>query len=218
MIPYKFPLLTLVAALQLSEAFAAPILPPAPRPGSTEDRRDFAELLRRQSTRTPEQCARAATEVEVSLASFFGPPYGPLSTAETRRLSGFFERTRAEADAVIQRLKKESKRPRPYQADPRVVPCVRREVTGAYPSGHAALAVVFGRMLSELFPERRAAIERRALEIGDDRVLAGVHHPTDIAAGRRLGEELVAGLRAQAWFRAGLERAQIQSRNIEASH
>jgi acid phosphatase (class A) len=180
------------------------LLPPAPRRGSATDRADFARILALQGSRTPAEVARAAAVVDVNLGTLFGPPYGPLTADEVRRWAPLFEKIRIDTDFFVQETKKLGKRPRPYVADRRVQPAVKREWTHAFPSGHAAISLVFARFLSDLDPSRRAAFEARARQIGDDRVLAGVHHPSDIEAGRALGERVAARLRESPRFRREL--------------
>ena len=45
-------------------------------------------------------------------------------------------------------------------------------------------------LLSEWDPTREAQFRARADLIGHDRVMSGVHHPTDIVAGKKLGDEI----------------------------
>jgi acid phosphatase (class A) len=175
-------------------------LPGPPAPGSPADRADFGKLLTAQASRTSADCARAATEVSVSLGNFDGPPYGPLTAEEVRAWTPFFEKVRIDTEFFVQAVKRRWHRPRPYMADPRLVPCVRREKTDAYPSGHAANSEVFARVLTLIDPARQAAFAARARRIGDDRVLGGVHHPSDIAAGRALGDRIFTALEKSAAF------------------
>jgi acid phosphatase (class A) len=60
-------------------------------------------------------------------------------------------------------------------------------------------------VLAELAPDRRDALVRRGAQIGHDRVLAGVHYPSDVLAGLGLGEAIAQALLADAAFRASLE-------------
>ena len=52
------------------------------------------------------------------------------------------------------------------------------------------LGVVAGRLLADLIPTRQEGIRARADEIAELRVAAGVHFPTDVEAGSKLGEAL----------------------------
>ena len=62
-----------------------------------------------------------------------------------------------------------------------------KETSAAYPSGHATHGMVYAMILAEIAPEQRPALLQRGREIGWNRVIAGVHYPSDIAAGRVLG-------------------------------
>ena len=51
--------------------------------------------------------------------------------------------------------------------------------TPAYPSGHAFQAYYLGKILSKKFPERKDEIMKIAKRIGDIRIIAGLHYPSD---------------------------------------
>lgn len=182
---------------ELERGFALP-----PAPGSAAQAEDEAELRDRQAKRTAADCDRANREVYVSLAGLFGKPLGPLDADEIPPLEGFFAKIRNDADYYIQRLKKKFPRPRPFAYLSDLSPCVPREVTGAYPSGHATLSRLYALILSDLFPARKKAFFARADAVAADRVLAGVHHPTDIRAGKELGARIYRQLGRSAKFRA----------------
>ncbi|MFN7685626.1 MAG: phosphatase PAP2 family protein [Oligoflexia bacterium] len=65
-------------------------------------------------------------------------------------------------------------------------PCVPKEVTGAYPSGHAVLSKLFSLVLSDFFPGKKDQLEARAKQIGDHRILSGMHHRSDVEVGRSI--------------------------------
>lgn len=52
-------------------------------------------------------------------------------------------------------------------------------ITPAYPSGHAFQAYYLGKILSKKFPERKDEIMKIAMRIGDIRIIAGLHYPSD---------------------------------------
>ena len=180
------------------------LLPAPPQKGSLTDRRDYAEILGWQRLRTHAECAAAQREVEVSLAIFFGGDGGPLATAEVEKLNSFFWRLAGETNYVVQNTKKMWDRPRPYVADARVEPCVEKEKTKAYPSGHAAIARVFELTLHRLYPERTKAITKRARELSAHRVMVGMHHPTDVEAGELLGNKIFDRISTSKEFQGAL--------------
>lgn len=161
-------------------------LPPAPKEGSPEQKKDEEELRRLQKSRTTQDCERAKREVDVSIAAFFGPPDGDLDAATLTAVAAFFAQVRNDADFFILKLKKDLTRPRPYLYMKDIKPCVLKEKTAAYPSGHALLAKLYAAILSEIFPGQKEKFEKRAQQIREDRVLAGVHHSSDIEAGQKL--------------------------------
>ncbi len=163
---------------------------PSPAPGSIEQRADELNLLSLQEMRTKADCDRAATEVKVTLANFFGGPKGSLTNAQIEKLAPFFEQIRNDSDFFIQRLKTERGRKRPFQYIKDVEPCVAREVTPAYPSGHATLSRLYALVLSDMYPSKTKELLKRADVIAEDRVLSGMHHRSDIIAGQALGERL----------------------------
>ncbi len=175
-------------------------LTPPPGQKDQAQKEDENELLSLQKSRTSEDCKRAASEVIVSVNSFFGPPYGPMDSASATKLAPFFEQVRNDADYYIQLLKKEFPRQRPFLYMKDISPCVPKEVTGAYPSGHSTIAKLYALILSDLYPNKRETLLKRADQIALDRVVVGMHHPTDIRTGKKLGELIYAELKKSKIF------------------
>jgi len=63
---------------------------------------------------------------------------------------------------------------------------------GGYPSGHAAEGMRDGLAMAYAVPERFQELVSRALELGENRILAGMHSPLDVMSGRILAEACVA--------------------------
>jgi acid phosphatase (class A) len=170
-------------------------VPPPPARDSAEEREDFVVLHDWQDKRTPEECARADSENKITFSVFFGKPNGTLSAPEIATLSKIFEKTQLSAGEAADAEKKRWRRPRPFVTDPRIRPCVYvSPLSLAYPSGHTTIAATFGYVLSHLMPERSSEFEARADQIALDRVIGGVHHPSDIRAGKICAAQLFEAL------------------------
>ena len=66
-------------------------------------------------------------------------------------------------------------------------------------------------LLAELFPEQKEAILEVGRQIGWDRVLIGKHFPTDVNAGRVLGQAIVRELLASPAFQHDLAEAKAEA-------
>lgn len=62
---------------------------------------------------------------------------------------------------------------------------------GGFPSGHTAEAWRDGLVLAYLVPQRFQEVLTRSVEMGDSRILAGMHSPLDVIGGRMLGTAVV---------------------------
>ncbi len=63
---------------------------------------------------------------------------------------------------------------------------------GGFPSGHSAEGVRDAVAMAYLVPERFQEMLSRGLELGENRILAGMHSPLDVIGGRVLGEASAA--------------------------
>lgn len=170
------------------------LIGPYPKLGTPASDKDFDELFYWQQTRTEAQCAQAKIEEKVSLDTFFGGKTGPLTKKEVKRLKFFFYEYMLRGGAPSTIAKFKYKRPRPYDADTDLKPCIKLSNSYAYPSGHTTVSRVVAHMLAVKFPQRKAAFMKRADEIALNRVIGGVHHPSDIVAGKILADELAKEL------------------------
>ncbi|MBI5743729.1 MAG: phosphatase PAP2 family protein [Elusimicrobia bacterium] len=183
---------------------AFPDFPAPPAAGSKADRADLALLKEWQLKRTPEDCARANAGAHAEFKEFFGdisPFTDPLPPVAAEILG----RVKADTDWAVSGVKERFKRPRPFLRDPSLEPCLGRVPGLAYPSGHATISRVFALLLSDLVPARRKDFLARSNEAALDRVIGGVHHPSDIEAGKRLADRLYAAYKKSAPFVADMK-------------
>lgn len=187
-------------------------LSPFPSPQSKAQSKDITEVLALQSTRSSSDCRRANSEVHITLETFFGRPYGPLSPVEVKRYAAFFDKVTDDTDYFVVVMKKYWQRPRPYASDDRVKPCLPRNRSLSYPSGHAAIARAIADLLGEIDPDRRELFLQRSDQIARDRELGGVHYGTDLAAGQRLADRVVEELHRNTAFEREFSRLKATAR------
>jgi len=165
------------------------LLPPPPEAGSAQERAELDEMLSIQAARTPEQVQRARADAAISIYRFadaLGSPAAfnakqlPLTTA-------LFTRIAKDEAAFMDAAKDKFARPRPFRTEPRLSPVVTKPPSASYPSGHTTWAVAAGIILAAMVPERRAQIFARADEFAHNRIVGGVHYPSDVAAGHLAG-------------------------------
>ena len=97
--------------------------------------------------------------------------------------------------AIILKLKYHYNRPRPQQvasAKDLVLNPTTLDTTStpAYPSGHATQGRFVARYLTDVYPDYHDELIRVGNEVGDGRLMAKVHYPSDQAFGKVLGDEL----------------------------
>lgn len=206
-----------------ASAAALAALPPPPAPGSPEDQADRRAFLEtRALEHTPRwTAAQADAELDPELApALFDCALGArLSGTRPPALVRLFARSLADTVEAWTPAKTRWFRPRPYLEAKGGV-CVRTSAevdqSSAYPSGHAAAGWLWARILSELAPDRAAELMAQGRRIGDSRVVCGLHHPSDVEAGRQLGDALYARLQADPAFQADLEAARAEIAAIRA--
>lgn len=190
--------------LQETQVDLSTISPP-PVQGSSEELAEVAVLEFLQSTRTSADCERAQAEADGLATSFFGPPYGPLTSLEAQALVDFQERMFDEVNYFTRKLKTKFQRARPFVAYPQITPCVQVHNSLAYPSGHAATGYLSARAFAVIFPEFESLLIERGWTVGHDRALGGVHYPSDVRAGQELAEKVWSLLKVHPQFLADLK-------------
>jgi hypothetical protein len=181
-----------------------------PPDNSPEHKAEVNHMLDLQAARTSEEERRCKDEEEVTVFAFstvLGDDFNAKNLPVTTKV---MSEALADTKIVTNAAKLTWRRVRPPLAEPRIHPCVKLEHTASYPSGHATRGIVWATLLAEIFPDKRDAILARGKQIGDDRVLAGMHYPSDVVAGQKLGAEIAVKLLANADFKAELDKARAE--------
>jgi acid phosphatase (class A) len=189
---------------------AVALLAPPPAAGSAEEAADLASARAVFNARTPTETARASKDAGLSLF-LFEPAIGPFFKAgKLPKTESLFLKVKLNIIQPIYTPKNHWKRQRPYQLDPQLS-LGAPETSFGYPSGHSACGTVLALVLAELFPGQKEAILAIGREIGWDRVLIGKHFPTDIYAGRVLGQAIVRELLASPAFQRDFAEAKAEA-------
>jgi len=205
-VPAFLLVLSLVVPVWAGERYFSPdqfdavaLLAPPPAPGFAEQTADLASARAVFKAATPAEQARAEKDASLSLFNF-APAIGSFfQPGRLPKMEALFEIVKTNTSEAINTPKDHWKRARPYELDPELL-LGKPEKSFAYPSGHATRGTVQSLLLAELFPEKREAILAFGRDIGWDRVLIGKHFPTDIHAGRVLGQAIVRELKANSAF------------------
>jgi acid phosphatase (class A) len=190
------------------------VLPPAPSNDSDITRTEIALILKIQSESTPEQKARAQADAAVNIYRFaeaLGYPeaFNEKSVPKTHAL---FRKVTYEEGAIVQAGKRSFNRPRPFVLEPRVAALVDKPSNASYPSGHAMWARTMGLLLADMLPEYREKIIARSDEYAFNRVVAGVHYPSDVESGKLAATALAAFLMAAPQFKVDFAEAKKELR------
>jgi len=99
------------------------------------------------------------------------------------------------AGMVVQHFKWLNNRRRPSQVCPALRPPIQVPGHAAYPSGHATQAFLIASSLAGVFPASskpgsEMALRALAARIARNREIAGLHYPSDTAAGKELAEKI----------------------------
>ncbi|HEV2530719.1 phosphatase PAP2 family protein [Phenylobacterium sp.] len=139
-----------------------------------------------------------------------GAEIGPKTTPVAYRV---LQRVELDVRTVGTPPKDHYNRTRPPIGDAQPL-CVPREdwmrTNASYPSGHSMAGWAWGLILSELRPDRASELMVAGREIGQSRVVCGVHFQSDVDAGRELGAAMVAKLHDHPEFRQDLETARAE--------
>lgn len=179
------------------------ILPPPARQGAAEQKVEIEAVLEAQKQATDADRKRAVDEDSLDPKRAFQGVVGQRLIAEQWEALDEMLKSIADDTKVFSDLAKSGTdhwppRARPCNADPRVVVIEGvkkpKQNDPGYPSGHSLRGVLYAELLAELMPDLRDKLMERGLQIGWDRVIAGVHYPSDVSAGRVLGHNIAQHL------------------------
>lgn len=190
------------------------LIPDPPAEGSPRQKEELAELHRVESARTPEQVAAAkADEANENLflyESVLGDKFNAKALPVTADLGVHVKNEQSVAGAALKLI---FRRVRPYNTDKSLHPaCELTDAPNTYPSGHALTGYLEGFTLAEIVPEKRAEILARADQYAHNRIICGVHYPSDVEASRKVAYVVFGYMLATPRFQRDLAAARSETR------
>lgn len=184
--------------------------------------RELAELHQIETSRTPDQVARAMADDRDESIFLFRDVIGANFNAQTLPSTAILStHVGHDEGANTDQLKKGFGRVRPYNADKSLQPvCKTKKKDDSYPSGHATAGYLQALTLIELIPEKRDAILARADGYAHNRLVCGVHYRSDIEAARLVAYSVHAVMRENAQFKAevSMAKAELRAAGLSPQH
>jgi acid phosphatase (class A) len=191
----------LTGFMQKGELDGASIIGPPPAPDSAQGQADRAIFMADRALSGSPRWKLAQRDNDLwtggaahRFACALGQDIGPTTTPVTYRI---LQRVELDVRTVGTPPKDHYDRPRPALGNDLPI-CVPRgdwlRTNASYPSGHSMTGWAWAMILAELEPSKATAAAVAGREIGQSRVICGVHYQSDVDAGRELGASMVARL------------------------
>jgi acid phosphatase (class A) len=189
------------------------ILPLPPTQDSQTTKAELAYVHRVEQTRTPGQVAAAQADDREEDLFIFAHVIGPKFTKDDLPLTAALSVHVHNDEAVISEpLKGIYKRPRPYNYDSSLHPVCKTDKEPSYPSGHSMSGYLLAFTMAQIVPEKKQEILDRADDYAHNRVVCGVHYPTDTEASRRMAYVIFGNMMANSRFQRELAAARAETR------
>jgi len=196
-----------------TEEFVALFTAPPPT-DSPRTRGELDQMLAIQKQRTAADVAASRADRKTDVWQFAKAlGLDPQQLREMNALDELAAQIEDDIRPYVRAAKHRFLRLRPYEVESQIDPCID-DVRGdlSYPSGHATYGYVMAYLLSDMVPERKPALIARAQEFARQRVVCGVHFPSDLEAGRIGAEWLAQHFLASADYQAALVPARRELR------
>lgn len=188
------------------------LLPAPSAKDSDAAKAEIAAFLAFEATRTDDQAKFAIADDEETVFRFLDGMDIKLDPAKVPVTAKFFEGIAATEGEIVDPAKKIWARPRPPLADPTIKPLIELSKSGAYPSGHATLGMLFAISLSKMVPEKKEEFFARGQSYGFSRYVVGVHYASDLEASKIAGTAIGNALLHDEAFMKAMEPAKAELR------
>jgi len=168
-----------------------------PEPQVDEEffKEEFKTLFVLQNSRTVEECELAAEQSMPLFKNLYlnkrSPRIKKFELKEKTLLKALMSSALIYAESYSTNFKEKYKRLRPYVMSSQVKPCISKpQGSYSYPSYHAVAGAITSCLLMDIYPEYSNAFRDYGIKIGYLRNIGGVHFPSDVKVGYKLGIDL----------------------------
>lgn len=161
-------------------------------PGNAITQTELQTLHKLETTRSDMDCQLGSSQALPSFDKFFVNKLHPILTAaEAAVLKDFVTKAMNLAGNVTSVYKNKYSRPRPLTEDSTLKPCAPTPSGNlSYPSAHSAMALAGACAIGKVLPDQADKVLQYANYIADLRAVVGVHHPSDVQAGKAVANQL----------------------------
>jgi acid phosphatase (class A) len=188
------------------------VLGPPPAEDSGAEQADLQAVLAAMNERTDAKIKHVQDDdqrIVFRFADVMGQNFRAAGLPLTTQL---FQHIYADGNAATLAAKNYFKRRRPFVVDPDIKIIVVQSPDFSYPSNHSTFGYEAGILLAAMVPEKAAAIFARSADYAHNRVIAGVHFPSDVEAGRIAGSVIDNALLHNAHFLTDFASAKAEVR------
>lgn len=195
------------------------IVPPPPASDSITQEADEATVLNYSRNLTPAQVALARHWEKYDAFNLLRPVIGDWASPQTLpKLAAFLQKSTGETRPFTDTVKKLYARPRPHLAMPTFQPLLGKPDSSSYPSGHSTGAALHSTLFAAILPDHAVEFAHQAELVRLSRLYGGVHFPTDVVAGRRLGEAIAAAMLKSPQTQQAIEEIRQEIAAAIAAH
>lgn len=189
------------------------LLPPPPADGSAEQKAEIRILKHVTDNRTDAEKAAAQSQIILDFFTF-SPVIGDWFKKESLpKTYAFFLKVEKTTKTVTNIGKNHWKRKRPFDYEPSIN-VLKKETSLSYPSGHSSRGMVYASVLSEIFPDKKDELLKFGFNVGWNRIIAGVHYPSDVMTGRITGMAIARDLMKNQVFLKDLEEVKKEIKSV----
>ncbi|HEY9233542.1 MULTISPECIES: acid phosphatase [Phenylobacterium] len=207
----------LVGYLKSGDLDGVALLGPPPAPDSLTGKADRARYEQTRSLEGSARWKQAIADNDLwgggALKQYACKLGVSIDEKQTPTALRVLERVELDVRTVGKPAKDAFNRTRPLIGDDKPV-CIPREdwlkTNASYPSGHSMTGWAWALILAELAPQKADAMMSVGKEIGESRVICGVHYASDVEAGRILASAMVARIHADPQFQADMQKARAE--------
>ena len=195
----------------------AALLGPPPAPDSLTGQADRARYLETRALKDTPRWKQAIVDNDLwgggALRQYSCKLGLSIDEKQTPTALRVLHRVELDVRTVGKPAKDHYNRARPMIGDDQPI-CVPREdwmkTNASYPSGHSMTGWSWSLILAELAPAKADDMLAIGKQIGESRIICGVHYASDIEAGRTLAGAMVARLHADPHFQADMKKARAE--------